>query len=152
MPMQVPSPQSVTFSQSISGCSSCSSFSFSRLREILGNKVIQYSYGRSDDYRRYAYNEAALKSNSVRYVVYGHTHRAEQVALDVIPMPKNGAMEKIYFNTGTWRKIFEQTCFDEDKCEFIGWHVGTFVLFYLESEREKDRCYETWSGSLGYDR
>jgi UDP-2,3-diacylglucosamine pyrophosphatase LpxH len=129
-----------------------SSFSFSRLKEILGSHVASYLYAKADDYRRYAYNEAALKSNSVRYVVYGHTHRAEQVPLDVIQIPKRDVIEKIYFNTGTWRKVFEQTCMDEDKCEFVGWHVGTFVLFYLESEREKDRCYETWSGSLGYSR
>ncbi len=129
-----------------------SSFSFTRLREILGSPVVRYFYGKSDDYRRYAYNEAALKSNSARYVVYGHTHHAEQVPLEVIPLPKGDVIEKIYFNTGTWRKVFEQTCMDEDKCEFIGWHVATFVLFYLSEEREKDRSYETWSGSLGYLR
>jgi UDP-2,3-diacylglucosamine pyrophosphatase LpxH len=129
-----------------------SAFSFSRLREILGNHVASYWYGRSDDFRRCAYNEAALKSNIVKYVVYGHTHKAEQVPLDVVQIPKMNAIEKIYFNTGTWRKVFEQTCINEDKCEFIGWHVGTFVVFYLESEYEKERCYETWSGSLGYLR
>lgn len=129
-----------------------SSFSFSKLKEILGSHVASYFYSKADDYRRYAFNEAALKSNNAKYVVYGHTHRAEQAPLDVVQIPKRDALEKIYFNTGTWRKVFEQTCFDEDKCEFIGWYVATFVLFYLESEREKERCYETWSGSLGYLR
>jgi len=129
-----------------------SSFSFSRLRQILGSHTARYFYARADDCRRYAYNEAALKSNSAKYVVYGHTHHAEQVPLDVVFTSKTEIIEKIYFNTGTWRKVFEQTCINEDKCEFIGWYVATFVVFYLESEYEKERCYETWSGSLGYLR
>ena len=129
-----------------------STFSFGKLKEILGSWAARHFYSRADDYKRYAYNEAALKSNSVKYVVYGHTHRAEQVPLDTVPLPGNIFMEKVYFNTGTWRKVFEATAFDEEKCEFIGWHVMTFVVFYLGSEKEKDRNYEVWSGSLGYGR
>lgn len=143
-------PDSLTFLRMAMRLSS--SFSFSRLREILGSHIANYFYAQSDDYRRYAYNEAALKSNNVKHVVYGHKHRAEQVPLDVVLIPKRQTIEKIYFNTGTWRKVFEQTCINEDKCEFIGWHVATFIVFYLESECEKERCYETWSGSLGYLR
>jgi UDP-2,3-diacylglucosamine pyrophosphatase LpxH len=129
-----------------------STFSFSGLKAMVGSQIVKYFYNKPDEYRRYAYNEAALKSNNVRYVVYGHTHNAEQVGLDVITIPKGEIIEKIYFNTGTWRKVFEQTAMDDENCEFIGWHVGTYVLFYLESEREKDRCYETWTGSLGFTR
>jgi UDP-2,3-diacylglucosamine pyrophosphatase LpxH len=129
-----------------------STFSFSSLKAMVGSHIVTYFYNKPDEYRRYAYNEAALKSNNVRYVVYGHTHNAEQVGLDVVSIPKGETIEKIYFNTGTWRKVFEQTTMDDQNCEFIGWHVGTFVLFYLESEREKDRCYETWTGSLGFSR
>jgi UDP-2,3-diacylglucosamine pyrophosphatase LpxH len=129
-----------------------SSFSFSRLMEIVGNAAIRYFYSKADDYKRYACNEAALKSNNARYVVYGHTHRAEQVPLDTVPLPKGAVFEKIYFNSGTWRKVFERTAFDQDKCEFIGWHVMTFLVFYLESEKQTGRTYEVWSGSLGYRR
>jgi len=128
-----------------------STFSFGRLKEILGGWVIRHFYTKTDDYKRYAYNEAALKSNSVKYVVYGHTHLAEQVPLDTVQLPGNVFMEKIYFNTGPWRKVFEATAFDVEKCEFIGWHVMTFVVFYLGSEKG-DRNYEVWSGSLGYER
>jgi len=91
--------------------------------------------------------------NRARYVVYGHTHRAEEALLDVVPMPdKKEIVEKIYFNTGTCRKVFEHTKFDEEKCEFIGWHVMTVALFYLESEKERERNYEVWAGSLGQRR
>ena len=131
-----------------------SGFSFSRLQEILGNWAVRHLYRKSDDYRRFAYNEAPLKNNAVRYVVYGHTHRAEQIPLDMVDLRQrgNGMIDKIYFNTGTWRKVFEHTVFDQGNCEFIGWHVLTFVVFYLGKEKEKERNYEVWSASLGYGR
>jgi len=131
-----------------------SSFSFDRLQRILGSWVVQGFYQNLDDYRRFAYNEWALKRNEARYVVYGHTHKAEQVPLDVIalPAPLEGSLEKLYFNSGTWRKVFVQTAFDTDNCEFIGWHVMTFLIFYLPEERDPGRHYETWSASLGYGR
>jgi UDP-2,3-diacylglucosamine pyrophosphatase LpxH len=128
-----------------------SSFSFERLQGILGTWVAQGLYQKLDDYRRFAYNEWALKKNQARYVVYGHTHKAEQVGLDMValPGPPESLLEKVYFNSGTWRKVFEQTAFDTGKCEFIGWHVMTFLVFYLPEEREVDRHYEVWSASLG---
>jgi UDP-2,3-diacylglucosamine pyrophosphatase LpxH len=129
-----------------------SGFSFGHLKEILGSKALRYLYGRSDDYKRYAFNEAALRSNLARYVVYGHTHCAAQTPLDIVHIPGEGTVEKLYFNTGTWRKVFEHTTFDKEKCELIGWHVMTFVLFYLESEKDKNRNYEVWSNSLGQGR
>ncbi len=135
-----------------------SSFSYGRLQEILGNWTVRHLYLKADDYRKYANNEAPLKNNSVGYVVYGHTHSPEQRPLDIVPIPPSNPgeqtriMEKLYFNTGTWRKVFEQTSFDRENCEFIGWHVLTFVVFYLEQEKGKDRNYEVWSASLGYGR
>jgi UDP-2,3-diacylglucosamine pyrophosphatase LpxH len=129
-----------------------SSFSFERLQRLLRNWVIRGFYQNLNDYHRYAYNESALKKNEARYVVYGHTHKAEQIPLDVIalPPPLEGALEKVYLNSGTWRKVFVQTAFDTENCEFIGWHVMTFLVFYLPEEREPSRHYEMWSASLGY--
>ncbi|HEC99246.1 MAG TPA: hypothetical protein ENN18_02535 [Proteobacteria bacterium] len=129
-----------------------SGFSFSGLQEILGHWAVRNLYRKADDYRRFAYNEASLKNNLVRYVVYGHTHHTEQIPLDIVPIPRNDVIEKVYFNTGTWRKVFEHTTFDQENCEFIGWHVMTFIVFYLEEEKERDRNYEVWSASLGYGR
>lgn len=129
-----------------------SGFSFRGLQEILGHWAVRHLYQKGDDLRKFAYNEASLKNNLVRYVVYGHTHHAEQVPLDIVPVPHSGILEKMYFNTGTWRKVFEHTAFDRDNCEFIGWHVMTFVVFYLKEEKEKDRNFEVWSASLGYGR
>jgi UDP-2,3-diacylglucosamine pyrophosphatase LpxH len=131
-----------------------SSFSMARLQRLLGTWVVRGFYQKLDDYRRFAYNEWALKKNEARYVVYGHTHKAEQIPLDIVDLPKplHGTLEKVYFNSGTWRKVFVQTAFDTENCEFIGWHVMTFLVFYLEEEREPGRSYEMWSASLGYGR
>ncbi len=128
-----------------------SSFSFERLQRIMGTWLVKGLYQNLDDYRRFAYNEWALKKNQARYVVYGHTHKAEQIPLDTValPGPPEGILEKVYFNSGTWRKVFEQTVFDAENCEFIGWHVMTFLVFYLREEREVDRHFEVWSASLG---
>ncbi|MEW5800939.1 MAG: hypothetical protein AB1847_02435 [bacterium] len=129
-----------------------SGFSFNRLKEILGNRVVQMLSQQFDSYQRFAYREAPLKNNTARYVVYGHTHQAAQVPLDIVSLPPDSTEDKVYFNTGTWRKVFEHTTFDSDNCEFIGWHVMTFVIFYLKEEKERDRNYEIWSASLGYGR
>ncbi len=128
-----------------------SNFSFERLQAILGTWVAKGIYQKLDDYRRFAYNEWALKKNQARYVVYGHTHKAEQIPLDTVslPGPPEEMLEKIYFNSGTWRKVFELTAFDAENYEFIGWHVMTFLVFYLPEEREVDRHFEMWSASLG---
>jgi UDP-2,3-diacylglucosamine pyrophosphatase LpxH len=129
-----------------------SGLSFKKIQEILGQYVVRHFYKKADDYRSFAHNEAALRTNQVSYVVYGHTHWAEQIPLDRVPIPQDGVMEKVYFNSGTWRKVFEHTAFDADSFEFIGWHVMTFLVFYLEQEKEKDRNYEMWSASLGYGK
>lgn len=49
----------------------------------------------------------------------------------------------------TWRKVFEHTAFEVKDCEFIGWYVLTFIVFYLELEKEPERNYEVWAASLG---
>jgi hypothetical protein len=48
--------------------------------------------------------------------------------------------------------VYEHTVYDWRKCEFIGWHVLTFLIFYKKNEKEPDRNYEEWSASLGYGR
>ena len=132
-----------------SGCS------FDYLMKILASKTIRRWYQKSDDYKSFALKEPALQDDRVKYVVYGHTHTAEQVPLDIVPLttaPQEAGLEKVYFNSGTWRKVYEHTAFDWLNCEFIGWHVLTFLIFYLKQEKDQDRNYEVWSGSLGYGR
>lgn len=125
-------------------------FSYDHLRQIAESWIARKLMSNSEDYHGYAYKELAMQQAKARYVVYGHTHYAEQVPLDIMPPTPGGVTEALYFNTGTWRKVFEHTVFDVDLCEFIGWYVMTFLVFYLREEREPDRNYEVWSASLGY--
>jgi UDP-2,3-diacylglucosamine pyrophosphatase LpxH len=125
-------------------------FSWGGLKKFLARGIIRRFYQRLDDYKAYAYKE--LKDKGVSYAVYGHTHGAQQTPLTVRPITPKREMEQVYFNSGTWRKVFEATAFETKNCDFIGWYVLTFVVFYLEEEKEPDRNYELWSASLGYGR
>jgi UDP-2,3-diacylglucosamine pyrophosphatase LpxH len=125
-------------------------FSFERLRKIVDSWIARKLFSNSDNYRDAAYDETYLQHGQARYVVYGHTHHAEQVPLDRMAPTTGGVTEALYFNTGTWRKVFEHTVYDSDRLEFIGWYVMTFLVFYLPEEKEIDREYEVWSASLGY--
>lgn len=127
-------------------------FSFARIQEILKSAIAKKIYSAANDYRGFAYQEWALSQGEARYVVYGHTHHAEQVSLDIMTPTAGGTTESLYFNTGTWRRVFEHTVFDVDSFEFIGWYVMTFLVFYLPEEKERDRSYEVWSASLGYGK
>ena len=98
-------------------------------------------------YEENAYNENLMKSNNAEYIVYGHTHDHKVLPLDIVPNG-NGNMNKMYFNTGTWRKVHKKTTYDEKNFEFLGWHVMTFLAFYLEEERGSYK-YEVWNGVLG---
>ncbi len=124
-------------------------FSFEHLQKIADSWIARKLMSNSDDYHAYAYKEWAMQQAQARYVVYGHTHHAEQIPLDIMPPTPGGVTEAIYFNTGTWRMVFEHTVYDSDSLEFIGWYVMTFLVFYLPEERELDRKYEVWSASLG---
>jgi UDP-2,3-diacylglucosamine pyrophosphatase LpxH len=127
-------------------------FSYAKIQQLLQTAIAKKIYSSSDDYRGFAYKEWALTQGEARYVVYGHTHHAEQVPLDIMTASAGGTMESLYFNTGTWRQVFEHTVFDVDSFEFIGWYVMTFLVFYLRQEKERDRNYEVWSASLGYGK
>jgi UDP-2,3-diacylglucosamine pyrophosphatase LpxH len=129
-----------------------SGFSFAKTQEILKSTIARKIFSSADDYRGFAYKEWALTQAEARYVVYGHTHHAEQVPLDIMTATASGLTESLYFNTGTWRKVFEHTVFDVDNLEFIGWYVMTFLVFYLPEEKERDRNYEVWSASLSYGK
>ena len=92
--------------------------------------------------------EAAAKEfvhldSRIRYVVYGHTHIPEQVAIRVV---ENSNRQDIYINTGTWRTRYHKTI---EGMRFIGWKNMTYVIFYKPEERDsKFPAFETWTGSL----
>jgi UDP-2,3-diacylglucosamine pyrophosphatase LpxH len=127
-----------------------SGLSFGWLMTLLAGKTIRRWYQKTDDLKPFAFKEQALQADRARYVVYGHTHTAQQIPLDIAGNETNKPdLQKVYFNSGTWRKVFEHTAYDWRNCEFIGWYVLTFLVFYLPQEKEEERNYEVWSASLG---
>lgn len=97
--------------------------------------------------RRAALREPLLADprSGLHYVVYGHTHQFEQVALRAA-----GGHEKIYFNSGTWRPRYTRA---DDLTHFVQWKEMTYLVFYNEDEdplREsrKGVSFETWTGTM----
>jgi hypothetical protein len=94
----------------------------------------------------HALNEPAFLDHSARFVVYGHTHHHEIVALDAIPtMPD--PTNQMYLNSGTWHSYFDLAINKPEEQKFIPCQVLTYLTFYKDDER-LGRCFETWSGSF----
>ncbi len=102
---------------------------------------------RRSNYEKEAFSERLMRENQARFVIYGHTHDHKVELLDQVPKGEE-TFEKIYMNTGTWRRVHEMARFDPKSMEFSSWDVMTFIAFYLEDERD-DRKFEIWNGALG---
>lgn len=109
-------------------------------------KLIE-KFSKPETYRKQAAAEAEIKTGRADFVVYGHTHHAEMVPLSV--REKSGVrQEQIYINTGTWRRVHEQTQALMNGFPFVHFHVMTYAFFYKGDERF-GRRHEMWQGSLG---
>jgi hypothetical protein len=79
--------------------------------------------------------------------VYGHTHVARQVALDV-----RAGKPLMYFNSGTWRRVVCPAELgagsDAASRPFASWQVMSYLLFYRPEENRGYR-FETWQGTRG---
>jgi len=102
----------------------------------------------ADEYGKRAFAEPAMRAGSVSFVLYGHTHDHRIVPLDQVPLSQEKVLNKIYFNTGTWRKTWNKATFDTIHREFIGWHVLTYIGIYREDEND-GYDFEIWNGALG---
>lgn len=100
------------------------------------------------DYHKAAFAEPKVRSGEACFVLYGHTHDHLIVPMDQVPVPSGGVQDKIYFNTGTWRKTWNKTQFDSTSREFIGWHVLTYVAIFKPTENGSYN-FEIWNGALG---
>jgi UDP-2,3-diacylglucosamine pyrophosphatase LpxH len=98
-----------------------------------------------DDNLKAAAAEYVHLDDQIRYIVYGHTHEAKQVALRVREDHKD-PKEQVYLNTGTWRTRYYKTTED---LGFIGWKNLSYVSFFKKEERGTDvPIFETWTGTL----
>ncbi len=103
--------------------------------------------GRS--YHEHALAEPDFRNRRARHIVFGHTHHAESVALDA-SFAEGYVLNQMYFNTGTWRRVFRATRLAPGACEFIPSECMTYAAFFRKDERG-GRSFETWSGMLGAD-
>ena len=97
-------------------------------------------------YAPHALTEQEFRNRRARHIVYGHTHRTETVPLDA-SYTEGFALNQLYFNSGTWRRVHEPTQLDPGEHEFIASDTMTYLAFFCGDER-KGRPYETWTGSL----
>jgi UDP-2,3-diacylglucosamine pyrophosphatase LpxH len=87
--------------------------------------------------------QGGVHTPEAEFIVFGHTHHPEVVALDL-----DGPRAWVYINTGTWRRVHERCVAESDRLEFISFHVMSFAAVYKGTERS-GRPYETWTGTLG---
>jgi UDP-2,3-diacylglucosamine pyrophosphatase LpxH len=106
--------------------------------------------GRDEPFFKHALRERAFKNRSAKHVVYGHTHFPEVIPLDSSVGP-DGLLQQMYFNSGTWRRVYEMTKLDPGEEEFIGYNVMTYLGFFKQDERG-GRPFESWQGSLAVDQ
>ncbi|MGH9449570.1 MAG: hypothetical protein ACRD11_03425 [Terriglobia bacterium] len=102
---------------------------------------------RRPSYCGYALREPAFRKRQARFIVYGHTHQHEMVPLDSIPAGDDSG-NQIYFNSGTWRPVYELTHFKPEHESFAGYNTMTYLAFFRDGERS-GRPFESWSGNLG---
>lgn len=126
------------------------SLRFSTLMPLsLASRLASKAVAMADEgsYSAFAITERAFRHRRARFIVYGHTHHYEIVALDT-SYTGAGRFDQVYINSGTWRRVHEQAMSDPSDQEFLDWNVMTYLAFFKDDER-RGRLFETWSGALG---
>lgn len=100
-----------------------------------------------DSYAAHALAEPEFRNRRARHVVYGHTHVSEIAALDA-SFADGNILPQIYFNCGTWRRIYQSTRLASGHDEFLPGDCLNLLSFYQGDERQ-GRPYELWQGTLG---
>ncbi len=98
-------------------------------------------------YYHHALLEQDFRNRRAKHIVYGHTHHAESVPLDA-SYAGEAVLNQVYFNCGTWRRVYRPTHWSPAEHEFIAADSMTYLAFFDGDERG-GRPYETWSGTLG---
>ena len=99
-------------------------------------------------YHEKAFTEPKVRSREANFVLYGHTHDQLLIPMDQEPTKEGSVQDKVYFNTGTWRKTWNKVHFDPANREFVGWHVLTYVAVF-KPEENGPYNFEVWNGVLG---
>jgi UDP-2,3-diacylglucosamine pyrophosphatase LpxH len=118
------------------------------LEKIIDLKKRFLPAGTEGNYPAQAWAEPKIRGGEADYVVYGHTHEHLIVPLGQITSPAGDPIDKVYFNTGTWRQTWNKTTCDAGLREFVGWKVLTYIAFYNRDEND-NYDFEVWNGALG---
>jgi UDP-2,3-diacylglucosamine pyrophosphatase LpxH len=118
------------------------------LEKIADLKEKWFPEDAAGGYDRHAFAEPKVRSGEASFVLYGHTHDYLMIPMDQTPLPDGSNQDKIYFNTGTWRKTWNKVKFDPANREFVGWHVLTYVAIFKPSENGPYN-FEVWNAALG---
>lgn len=100
-----------------------------------------------DPYTAAAYHEPSWRQRSpIRYILYGHTHRALLRPLDVLD-----GREIIHLNTGTWREQIDRTIPLDESANFVKLKQMTYAVFYNKDEDKSGKepgtvSFDMWTG------
>ncbi|MEQ8787581.1 MAG: hypothetical protein RIC55_14855 [Pirellulaceae bacterium] len=100
-----------------------------------------------ESYYQHALAEQDFRNRRARHIVYGHTHQPESLALDA-SYADGYVLNQMYFNTGTWRRVYHPTRLAVGGHEFIPTDAMTYLAFFQADERG-GRPFESWTGTLG---
>ena len=100
-----------------------------------------------ESYSSHALAEPEFRNRRARHVVYGHTHQAESLPLDA-SFADSLVLNQMYFNSGTWRRVYRTTQLAAGEHEFIP-HESLNYLAFFQGDERGGRTFETWSGTLG---
>jgi UDP-2,3-diacylglucosamine pyrophosphatase LpxH len=100
-----------------------------------------------ESYYQHAMAEQDFRNRRARHIVYGHTHQVENLPLDA-SYADGFVLNQMYFNSGTWRRVYRQTQFAPGEHEFIAAETMSYLSFFQADERS-GRPFETWTGTLG---
>ncbi len=98
-------------------------------------------------YAHHALAEEDFRNRRARHIVYGHTHQPECVPLDA-SYADAFVLNQMYFNSGTWRRVYHPTLLAPGEHEFIA-HEAISLLAFFPGDERGGRPYETWTGTLG---
>jgi UDP-2,3-diacylglucosamine pyrophosphatase LpxH len=119
----------------------------------IGDKLAALS--QADRYARAAVDDfgrldATPEGKDIYYVLYGHTHGARQIPVQVLGEPPNERY-RVYFNTGTWRPTHRMLLGDDG---FASWKEITYLLVYRPGELVSGGtvmtypAVESWTGTV----
>ena len=93
-------------------------------------RVVEPPRASERSYHAHALAEQDFRNRRAKHVVYGHSHAAEIVPLDA-SYAEGYVLDQMYFNTGTWRRVYGLTRLASGEHEFI---ASDAMKQYVEQE------------------